>query len=310
MQPVQSITIISSPYHFGAEVAVGGGPRALLAAGLRTALRALGVSVDEIEIPPADDTFEGEVGKSFELLRRTSRLVTDTMKRGSLPIILTGNCTTTVGVSAGVSASGVLGAEELSCIWFDAHDDINTPSVLVSGYLDAMAISVLSGQCWESLVQSIPGFKNFDLNRLIHVGMRDVTEVERRRVEAACFPVVWGNANQKVDFASETQRLLATKKFGPTMVHLDLDCLDASIGPVNKWPSAGGLLEADLVGCLDMVPRQCHPVSLTVAGFDPSVDIQGNIPPIAIKGIVSFAESMIAVGHLVPTSTGQKVQSA
>lgn len=301
MQSANSITIISSPYHFGAyDVAVGGGPRALLAAGLSAALQNLGVGVQEIEIPPVDE-FEGEVGKNFELLRRTSDIVTGVLNQGSLPILLAGNCTSTVGVSAGISASNVLESEALGCVWLDAHDDINTPDVLISGYLDSMAIAVLAGQCWKSLAQSIPGFTNFDTNNLIHVGMRDVTELERRRVEDAGFPVIWGNEHRKVDFTSETQAILASKSFGPAMVHLDLDCLDISVGPVNKWPSAGGLLEDDLIRCLDMIPRHCHPVSLTVAGFDPSVDVENRISPVAIKGIISFIQSLISVGYLVAT---------
>lgn len=273
----------------------------LLAAGIAEALRSLGVLVREVEISPADG-FEGEVGKNFELLRRTSTIVADVISQGSLPIMLAGNCTATVGVSAGISVSSALGEETLGCIWFDAHDDINTPDVLTSGYLDSMAIAVMAGQCWKSLVQSIPGFWKFDMQNLIHVGMRDMTELERRRVEEAGFSVIWGNERERVDFASETEGVLSSKNFNLTMVHLDLDCLDSSIGPVNKWPSAGGLLEKDLVGCLDMIPRTCRPVSLTVAGFDPAVDIRGRIPPVAINGVVTFVQSMIKAKHLVPES--------
>lgn len=61
MEPANSITVISSPYHFGAQVAVGLGPGTLLAAGLCTALQNLGITVHQIEIPPVDDSFEGEV---------------------------------------------------------------------------------------------------------------------------------------------------------------------------------------------------------------------------------------------------------
>ncbi|KAM0253223.1 hypothetical protein ACHAP5_000697 [Fusarium lateritium] len=296
MAPAKSVTIISSPYHLGLrDVAVGDGPTALLKAGFVDAIRKQGVTVHQIELEPVDQ-LDGDISRVFELLRRISKTVTQVIQKGSFPIILAGNCLTTAGVQAGITTA--LGSVP-ACVWFDAHDDFNTPDVLTSGYLDSMSVAMMAGLCWKTLMGSIPGFKALDLTRdFVHCGMRDVTDLERSRVKEASFPVIWGNENKHVDFEVELSKVLQWKKLGETMVHLDLDALDISVGEVNKFSAPGGLLEEDLIKCLKMVPSKTKPVSLTVASFDPSFDKRGKIPPVAIKGVVSFIGSLIEQGAL------------
>lgn len=72
------------------------------------------------------------------------------------------------------------------------------------------------------------------MSDLVQIRIRDVTELERRRVLEALFPVICGDEHQNVDFAAETQRTLASKKMGPPLVHLDLDGVDVTLAPVNK----------------------------------------------------------------------------
>ncbi|KAF4450744.1 hypothetical protein F53441_6187 [Fusarium austroafricanum] len=301
MTPAKSITIIPLYYHLGMRnTAVGGGPIALLKAGFIDAIREQGVTVNDVRLEPVYE-LEGDISRLFELLRRTSKAVKEIVQEGSFPIILAGNCSTTVGVQAGLTS--VLDKVP-ACVWFDAHDDFNTPDTLVSGYLDSMPVAMMAGLCWKTLLSSIPGFKALDLKRdLVHCGMRDVTDLERSRVEEAGFPVVWGDVDKHVDFETELRKVLEEKTLEETMVHLDLDALDVSVGKVNKFSAPGGLLEDDLVKCLEMIPCKTKPVSLTIASYDPSFDGVEAIPPVAIKGAVAFVQSLVARGFLEKTSS-------
>ncbi|KAF4501185.1 arginase [Fusarium agapanthi] len=300
MSPAKSITILSSPYHLGIrDVAVGAGPTALLDAGIVEAIRDLGVTVNVWETELAD-YFDGDISRLFELLHRTSVAVDNIARAGEFPVILAGNCSITVGVQAGLTAA--LGAIP-SCVWFDAHDDFNTPDVLKSGYLDSMPVAMMAGFCWKTLLANIHGFEAMDLKKsLVHCGMRDVTDLERSRVDEAGFPVIWGDLEQHVDFEGELGKVLDKKKFGQTMVHLDLDALDISVGCVNKFSAHGGLLEDDLEKCLKMIPLKTKPVSLTIASFDPLRDVRGTIEPVAIKGVVAFVQGLISQGYLEKSS--------
>jgi arginase len=241
------------------------------------------------------DEFEGEIGRSFELIRRTSKAVSQAHSNASFPIVLAGNCSATVGVAAGSIASpDILRGEKLGCVWFDAHDDYNTPDTVMSGYFDSQCIAMLAGECWKGLLGTVPGHSPMNLREsLIHVGMRDVNDLERQRVLEAGFDVVWGNVEEKVDFAKSLGGRLNQKKLGPTMVHLDVDSLDVSLGKANQFAVPGGLFEKDLEGCLNAILKKTRPVSLTVASFDPSLDKSENLAAITIKAVTNFLKGLI-----------------
>ncbi|KAG8424485.1 hypothetical protein J3458_001272 [Metarhizium acridum] len=113
-----------------------------------------------------------------------------------------------------------------------------------------MPIAILAGLCYNQPFQSVPGHQPLNLNHLVHVDMRDVTEKEKQRVLDAGFDIVWGNTERKIDFGSELRTVLK-KSQTDAMAHVDLDSLDASIGMANKMATYGGLLEADLIKCLE-----------------------------------------------------------
>jgi arginase len=71
--PLQSVTVIFSPYHVGIRHhAAGAGPARIREKGLVLSLLHLGVAVHEVEIEPVDD-FDGDIGRSFEVIRRTAK---------------------------------------------------------------------------------------------------------------------------------------------------------------------------------------------------------------------------------------------
>ncbi len=318
-----SITIISSPYHLGSpNIGPGAGPNFLLSHGLASALSSLALPIRVLEIPPVDPSeFDGDIARSFEILRRTSAFVSQELKALSFPIVLAGNCTASVGAAAGIHASLAPadpsgrrleddegpgrkedGSGELGCIWFDAHDDFHTPDTFTSGYFDSMPIAMLAGLCWNGMLASVPGHRALNLERFAHVGMRDVTSLERKRVTDAGLDIIWGSqrTEDRVDFAGLLNQTLARKKLGKTMVHVDLDCLDASLGAVNKFAAPGGLLEGDLTQCLRRIVERTEPVSLTVASFDPACDPEraGRISEVAVEAVKGFAEGLVKKGVL------------
>lgn len=288
--PANSITIIFSPYHVGIlNHRVGGGPIRIRNHGVVEELQNLGIKVNVVELGNVDE-FEGEIGRSFELLRRTSSAVSEAIAASSFPIVLSGNCMASAGVAAG------LGIRDLGFIWLDAHDDLDTPSDNVNGYLDAMGVSILSGQSWHALAKSIPGHEPQSLDRFVYCGLRDVSDVQRKKVEEAKVAVVWGKPLQKTNFTAELAAILDRKAMGPALVHLDLDVLDESLGKVNDYPSPGGFYEADLNAIMNIIPSKVLPTSLTVCSFDPEVGDGDKIAKIAVGAIGTFAKSLLDAG--------------
>ena len=295
MAPAKSITIIKSPYHIGIRnVAVANGPDSVLKAGLVETLEAQGFKVHSVELESVDE-FEGDICRSFELFRRTSKAVTDVINGDSFPIILAGNCSSSVGVTSGIKGSEKYKhlKETLGCVWFDAHDDFNTPDVLSSGYFDSMPVAMLANQCWKKLLSTVPNFHPMDLeSSFINVGLRDVTDVERNRVIEAGFSVVWGSTTEKVNFSGQLASALKKRDLEAVTVHFDVDALDTSIGRANKFAAEGGLLKDDLNGCLMEIAERTKVAALTVASYDPAYDEGGQIPVVTVKAIGEFVKRL------------------
>ncbi|KAL2071969.1 hypothetical protein VTL71DRAFT_11312 [Oculimacula yallundae] len=290
-----SITIIFSPYHVGIHNhRVGDGPNRIRSLGVVAQLINMGIKVNIHEIQPVDE-FEGEIGRSFEVLRRTSDAVSKARSENAFPLVLSGNCMASVGIACG------LGIEALGFIYFDAHDDMDTPSTNENGYFDAMGLSMLAGKSWHTLTKSIPGYAPIKYDKFVYCGLRDIGDGQRKTVEESGAEVVWGDASKKVDFTAELEKKLERRSFSPALVHLDLDVLDKTLGKVNGYESPGGLSEDDLKRCMDLVPKKSTPVSLTVCSFDPNLGDGDKIAGIGVKAIVTFVESMLEMGLIKKT---------
>ncbi|CRG88783.1 hypothetical protein PISL3812_05818 [Talaromyces islandicus] len=293
----RAVTIIFSPYHVGTrDHRVGNGPHRIRQFGVVAALEALGLSVYFKELDRVDE-FEGEIGRSFELLRRVSLAVTEAVEQNTFPLILSGNCMASIGAACGLKL------EDLQFIYFDAHDDLDSPDVNENGYFDAMGLSMLRGESWKTLMSTVPGYRQFSYDgRFLYIGLRDQSDVQRQRVIDAGMTSIWGETSRKVDFPAELNKHLESRSYSPALVHLDLDVLDESYGKVNDYPSPGGLFEDELVASMDLVPRKATPKSLTVCSFDPNAGDGDKIAKIAIRAITAFFRGLLDTGALVATN--------
>lgn len=98
-----AIQIIILPFHAGARCCrVGNGPHSLLDAGLVEALPSSGREINVIEVG-AVDAFEGEIGRTFAVKRLVASAVAAAVSNGRFPLVLAGNCKTSLGVHAGLN---------------------------------------------------------------------------------------------------------------------------------------------------------------------------------------------------------------
>jgi arginase len=258
-----AVRIVTAPYHAGAfNHRVGAGPARLLDDGMEAALRREGHDVS-LEIVPSVDDFEGEIGRTFEVKRRIARAVAEARAGGAFPLVLAGNCNVEVGVWSGMAAP------DAGLVWFDAHPDFDTPDEHCSGYLDVMGVATLAGQCWRGLAATIPGFRPFDPERLIYCGIRDFGPGQLEKVRAFGIPAVIGSKDSVTDYAAGLDALLETVPFSEALYHLDVDCLDPSVGIANEYAAPGGLGEAELQACLASACAAVRPISMTIASFNP-----------------------------------------
>lgn len=227
-----------------------------MGAGPSRIARELGIEAEEIA--PASE-WRAEIRTTFELYRALAERVRDT---NEFPIVLSGNCGAAIGAAAGV------GTDDLAVLWFDAHGDYNTPDTTDSGYLDGMALGILTGRCWKSLAATIPHFAPVPPSRTIHVGSRDYSPGEREALVAD--GVTMGPHFDAVD----GRRIL---------VHVDLDVIDPAYGKANQYSVGGGLSPDEVLRVIALARKRFTLAALVIASYDPACDPEGRIAAIGAR---------------------------
>ena len=263
------VELLSVPYDSGLRgVRMGAGPEALLKSGLadRIAARGHEVSQTTIELPP--DSFMPEVKAAFELDRRLAKAVSAAIARDAFPVVLSGNC-----ISSLATVSGV-GVNEPGVVWFDAHGDFNTPETTKSGFLDGMALAILTGQCWRQLAKTIPGFAAVRVDRVMLIGARHFDDDESallsgtKVVRVSSDSVRKGFRDTLAEFGQRVRDVY---------LHVDLDVLDTSEGNANSFAVEGGLSLRELLDAIHAIGDVTRIRAVALTAYDPACDENGKM---------------------------------
>jgi arginase len=265
------IALIVVPYTLGQEgVGMGAGPDRLVEAGAAEALSAAGHEVEVVRVSRRNGE-TNEIGASFEVVRRVADAVAEACGRGAFPLALAGNCMTSVGVVAGLG-------RDVGVVWLDAHADFNTPDHTLSGFADGMGLSILTGTSWKALRETVPGYHSAPEENVVLAGIRDVDPLEQARLDESGVCVVPpANGAEQAEEALDRLR----ERVDDVYLHIDLDVLDPSEGRANQYAAAGGLSAGDVERIVSAVANRFVIRGASLTAYDPGVDPEAKIPPIA-----------------------------
>src|SRR5260370_17121324 len=150
----QKIRMIGVPMDLGqSRGGVDMGPSALRGAGLQTAIKKLGHTVEDIgnlEVKQPEEMPVGEKRAKYlqeiaETCQDISKTVEKSLTEGFLPLVLGGDHSIAAGVAAGVAGHFRKDKKEIGYIWLDAHGDMNTPESSPSGNVHGMPLAPIMG---------------------------------------------------------------------------------------------------------------------------------------------------------------------
>jgi len=270
LQGLLPVSIVSVPFHLGTrDVVMGRGPTALIEEHEIAAALGGEVAVETASAPSNSDL--PEIGRTFDVARAVSGLVGAARAAGRLPLVLAGNCNSCLGTVAGLAPA------EPGVVWFDAHADFDTPEDNASGFLDVMALSTLTGRCWETLRRSIPGFREVPEEDVVMVAVRDLEPYQRESLERS-------EVRSVPDGRSLESALddLRGRRDG-VYLHVDMDCIDPSEGRANQYAAPGGLTVGELEDAIAAVGTRFRIEAAAITAYDPSCDEDGRIGRAAVR---------------------------
>jgi arginase len=257
------VELIVVPYDSGRRgERMGRGPEHLLAGGLIDRIERLGHTVSARPIEVSSGVWPAEIGSAFELIRGVAEAVRQARSAGRFPFVLAGNCSASAGVAAG------LGGDPILC-WFDAHGDFNTPETTIGGFLDGMALAILTGRCWRELANGVAGFRPVPESDVVLIGGRDLDPLERGALDASAIRRV---PERGIRAALPAALDGAGREARAAHVHIDLDVLDPAVALANSYAAPGGLTLEDARWAVEAIGKRHALQSATVAAYDPSCD--------------------------------------
>jgi arginase len=267
---MSGVTLIKVPYHLGRKgVVLGAGP-----APLAEAIGGDSILVERSE--PASN----EVYATFDVVRQLATAVRDTLAVGRLPLVLAGNCHSAVGTVASLG-------RDVGVVWFDAHPDFHTPDSSPTGFIDGMALALVTGEGWAELRSTVNGLRPVPEDRVVLVGAREVDPTEEERLAASA--VVRADA---VSLKSALDEL--AERVDKVYVHIDLDVLDPAEGKASDWAVEGGFTAAELEHALSTILARFDVPAAAFTAYDPRCDPQGRVPTIAAALARRLAPAAVA----------------
>ena len=281
-----SVQLIQVPYDSGHRgMRLGKGPLQFVDQGMARILRRRGQRVD-VTCLEADTDRMNPIKTAFDVNRLLTGLVKGAVASGKFPLVLAGNCNNCVGTIAGLHQA------DLGVIWFDAHGDFNTPETSYSGYLDGMALALVTGDCWQGLLDTIPGFIPVDGNHIVHVGGRDIDPDESVRFARAGASLVDSKTLQTRGLHQGLEAALQSLQHHTdrVYVHLDMDIVDPAVARSKDFAPKGGLTVAQVVEALHIIKDYFHIRAAAIAACDPDSDREGR----AITAGLAFAQVLVS----------------
>ncbi|MCC6585499.1 MAG: arginase family protein [Bryobacterales bacterium] len=266
------ITILEVPYHLGLRgVATGAGPGRILAAGADRVLAYRGVPAQVQHIDLRDKTCEG-IDAIVDLGRQVRVAVREARQQEVLPVILAGNCITSIGILAGLEPG------ETGVIWLDAHPDFHTPQTSISGNIEGMSLATVAGHCHEDLRGRIGFSSPIPEHYIALITPRDVEDGERERLDSSRISIVPPEVPLSYDSAAEQIYL-----------HIDLDVLALEEGPGVAYRAGGGLPVESACALVRHIMATKPVAAVALTNYRPDLDEQDKMLNAALKLLKAIA---------------------
>ncbi|MDG6920805.1 MAG: arginase [Nitrososphaerota archaeon] len=290
-----NIGIIGAPVDLGQQRrGVDMGPSAIRIANLEARLEALGHVVKDYGNVPVADMATARVGDQREryltdVLKQCGTLadkVSTCLKQGSLPLVLGGDQSVSVGTLAGLARTSAA----RGIVWLDAHGDFNTPKTTPSGNIHGMALAAILGY-GDPRLTGLGGVspKAVEKNTVL-VGCRDFDREEAKAIARSKMTVFTMKEIDELGMRSVMRDAIRIAGTGVDQVHLsfDVDSVDPREAPGTGTQVRGGLTYREAQLAMEMLFESGQVTSAEFVEVNPILDVANQTAELVVELALSL----------------------
>ncbi len=293
------IRILGVPLDLGQERrGVDMGPSAMRAAGLNSALKALGHQVEDagniqVKIPEMQhfgDRHAKYLNEIAETSQEVAHRIYQALEAGYFPLSLGGDHSVAIGTQAGAGKFFRDRGQDIGCIWLDAHADMNTPETSPSGNVHGMPFAATLGVGPEVLTKIFGYSPKVKPDKCVLIGARDLDARERRSVRESGVNVFTMRAIDELGMRAVMERALAlaTTDTAGFVVSFDMDVVDPDEAPGVGTPVRGGITFREAHLAMEMISDTKKMVAMELVEINPIIDILNKTAILGV-GLLSSA---------------------
>ncbi len=224
------VALLKMPYHGGRNVPeLSGTPDYLEAGGIGGLLEGEGAHLAPIEtvaLTPEEQSQYGEWHRMGLANGHLSQLVAEAERGGWLSIGLLANCTSVLGVLAGLQQSADAGARQVGLVFIDAHGDFNTPETTLSGMLGGMPVAVAAGMALHNLRTKSRLETPIPTRHIVMGAVRDLDPLEAELLKRSDAQMITVEDIRTLSDNLHAQMRRLSRETDVIYVHIDMDVLD------------------------------------------------------------------------------------
>jgi arginase len=254
------------------------GPRILETGGLKDVLADLGCElrdVSSVQLTPGEDHELGNWNKMGHALRHLARAVARNQRQGVFPIGLLGNCSSLVGMLAGLQRSADLTPRRVGLVWIDAHGDFNTPETSLTGLMGGMPVAIAAGLCLTRLRLRAGLDPALPTRYITMAGLRNVYPFEQDLLDRSDVEFLSTEDIRRCTPELDRQMGRLGRLVDLIYVHVDMDVLDPTEVPGFNYPEPGGPRSTELGEALRRMFRHEKAAAFGVASTPYRDDTDG-----------------------------------
>lgn len=197
-----------------------------------------------------------------------ARKVADEIDKGNRPIVIGGDHSIALGTVSGV----VKTEENLGILWIDAHGDMNTDQITMSGNIHGMPLAMLQGYGDKDMTNCFGQNAKIKSENVVILGARDLDTKEEELINKLNIKYITCEKAKSKGIEETLREIKEYLKVEKLHVSFDIDSLDPKSAPGVSTPVKNGFTVEEIVKTFEYVFENYKITSVDIVEFNPVND--------------------------------------